>query len=176
MSGGIKAQGKTQVKQKRKRICIYHVSQQAMAVIPKPVKKPAMKSGTSALEIAKSTWIKALQKKRKIKLSSVEATLPKPPAGTSTARKLQDPDHVDFVKAMVNVPSTKEMGLGVKGEKLYDKMLMATTRGLNAATGAQYRRYIIENKLRALERGIRKKYLEKTKLQVLVNKINCTDL
>ena len=169
MSGGNKAQGKTQVKQERKRMCIYRVSQQAMAVIPKPVKKPAMKSGTSALEIAKSTWIKALQKKRKIKLSSVEATLPKPPAGTSTARKLQDPDHVDFVKAMVNVPSAKEMGLGVKGEKLYDKMLMATTRGLNASTGAQYHRYIIENKLRALEHGIRKKYLEKTKLQVLVN-------
>ena len=88
------------------------VSQQAMAVIPKPVKKPAMKSGTSALEIAKNTWIKSLQKKRKIKLSSVETTLPEPPAGTSTARKLQDPDHGNFVKAMVNVPSAKEMGLG----------------------------------------------------------------
>ena len=149
-------------------MCIYRVPQQAMAVIPKPVKKPAMKSGTSALEITKSTWIKALQKKRKIKLSSVEAMLPEPPASTSTARKLQDPDLVDFVKARVNVPSAKEMGLGVKGEKLCDKMLMATTRGLSASTGAQYRRYNIENKLRALERGIRKKHLEKTKLQVLV--------
>ena len=150
-------------------MCIYRVSQQARAVIPKPVKKPAMKIVRSALETARSTWIKALQKKRKIKLSSVEATRPEPPAGTSTARRFQDPDHVDIVKAMVNVPSAKEMGLGVKGEKLYDKMLMATTRGLNGSTGAQYRRYIIENKLRALEHGIRKKYLEKTKLQVLVN-------
>ena len=135
---------------------------------PKPGKKPAMKNGTSALDITKNNWIKSLRKQRKIKLSEMEAALPKPPAGTSTARKLQDPDHVDLVKAMVNVPSAKDMGLGVKGESIYDKMLMATTRQLNASTGAQYRRYNIENKLRALERGIRKKYLEKTKMQVPV--------
>ena len=109
-------------------MCIYSVSQQARAVIPKPVKKPAMKIVRSPLETARSTWIKALQKKNKIKLSSVEATLPEPHTSTSTARRLQDPDHVDIVKAMVNVPSAKEMGLGVKGEKLYDKMLTATTR------------------------------------------------
>ena len=126
-------------------MCIYRVSQQARAMIPKPVKKPAVKIVRSALETARSTWIKALQKKRKIKLSSVEATLPKPPAGTSTARRLQDPDHVDIVKAMVNVPSAKEMGLGMKGESLYDKMLTATTRGLNASTGSQYRRYKVES-------------------------------
>ena len=63
------------------------------------------------------------------------------------------------MKAMINVPSAKEMGLKEEGEKLYDKMLTASTRGLSASTGAQYRRYYIENKLRALERGIRKKYL-----------------
>ena len=113
-------------------------------MIPKPVKKPAVKIVRSALETARSTWIKALQKKRKIKLSSVEATLPKPPAGTSMARRFQDPDHVDIVKAKVNVPSAKEMGLGVKGESLYDKMLTAT-RGLNASTGSQYRRYKVES-------------------------------
>ena len=130
---------------------IYLVSQQARAVIPKPVKKPAKKIMKSALEAAKSTWIKALQKKNKIKLSAIEAKLPEPPAGTSTARKFQDPDHVDIVKALVNVPSAKEMGLGVKGEKLYDKMLTATTRGLNVSTGGQYRRYNVESKKLALE-------------------------
>ena len=130
---------------------IYLVSQQARAVIPKPVKKPAKKIMKSALEAAKSTWIKALQKKNKIKLSAIEAKLPEPPAGTSTARKFQDPDHVDIVKALVNVPSAKEMGLGVKGEKLYDKMLTATTRGLNASTGGQYHRYKVESKILALE-------------------------
>ena len=134
----------------------------------KPVKKPAMKSGTSALEIAKNTWIKSLQKKCKIKLSSVETTLPEPPAGKSTARKLQDPDHVDFVKAMINVPSAKEMGLKEEGEKLYDKMLTASTRGLSASTGAQYRRYYIENNLRALERGIRNKYLKRLNCRFLL--------
>ena len=120
---------------------IYLVSQQARAVIPKPVKKPAKKIMKSALEAAKSTWIKALQKKNKIKLNAAEAKLPEPPAGTSTARRLQDPDHVDIVKAMVNVPSAQELGLGKEGEQLYDKMLTATTRGLNSSTGGQYRRY-----------------------------------
>ena len=112
MSGSYKAQGKTQVKQEMKQMCIYHVSQQAMAVIPKPVKKPAMKSGTSALDIAKSNWIKSLQKQRKIKLSSVEATLPKPPAGTSTARKLQDPDHADFVRPWSTCRAPRRWGRG----------------------------------------------------------------
>ena len=66
MAGSYKAQGKTQVKQGIKRIHIYRVSRQAMAMTPKPGKKPAMK------------------------------------------------------------PSAKEMGLGVKRESIYDKMLMAT--------------------------------------------------
>ena len=144
MAGSYKAQGKIQVKQGIKRIRIYRAPRQAMAVSPKPGKKPAMKNGTSALDIAKNNWIKSLQKQRKIKLSAMEAALPKPPAGTSTARKLQDPDHVDLVKAMVNVPSAKDMGLGVKGESIYDKMLMATTRQLSASTGAQYSRYTVE--------------------------------
>ena len=84
MAGSYKAQGKTQVKQGIKRIHIYRVSRQAMAMTPKPGKKPAMK------------------------------------------------------------PSAKEMGLGVKRESIYDKMLMATTRQLNASTGAQYSRYTVE--------------------------------
>ena len=108
-------------------------------VIPKPAKKIMR----SAMEAAKITWLKAQKKKNKSKLSSAEATLPElpePPAGTSTARRLQDPDHIDIVKAMVKVPSAQELGLGKKGEQLYDKMLTATTRGLNASTGAQYRR------------------------------------
>ena len=120
---------------------MYLDCQQARSVIPKPVKKPAKKIMRSAMEAAKITWIKALKKKNKIKLSSAEARLPEPPAGTSTARRLQDREHVNIVKAMVNVPSAQELGLGKKGEQLYDKMLTATTRGLNASTGGQYRRY-----------------------------------
>ena len=41
---------------------------------------------------------------------------------------------------MVNVPSAKEMGLGVKGELSYDKMLMTNARQRNLSTGAQYSR------------------------------------
>ena len=78
-----------------------------------------------------------------MKLSAAEAKLPEPPAGTSTARRLQDPDHVDIVKAMVNVPSAHELGLRKEGEQLYDKMMKATTRGLNSSTGSQYRRYYV---------------------------------
>ena len=77
---------------------------------------------------------------------SAEATLPElpePPAGTSTARRLQDPDHIDIVKAMVKVPSAQKLGLGKKGEQLYDKMLTATTRGLNSSMGGQYRGYCV---------------------------------
>ena len=136
MDGSYKAQGKTQVKQGIKQIRIYRVSRQAMAM--------TMKNGTSAMDIAKNNGIKSLQKQRKTKLSAREAALPKPPAGTSTARKLQDPNHVDLVKAMVNVPSAKEMGLGVKGESIDDKMLMANARQLNLPTGAQYSRYNVE--------------------------------
>ena len=55
-----------------------------------------MKNGTSARDIAKNNGIKSLQKQRKIKLSVRETALPKPPAGTSTAKKLQDPNHVDL--------------------------------------------------------------------------------
>ena len=104
------------------------------------IPKPAKKIMRSAMEAAKITWIKAQKKKNKMKLSAAEAKLPEPPAGTSTARRLQDPDHVDIVKAMVNVPSAHELGLGKEGEQLYDKMMKATTRGLNSSTGGQYRR------------------------------------
>ena len=76
-----------------------------------------------------------------MKLSTAEAKLPEPPAGSSTARRLQDPGHVDIVKALVNVPSIQEMGLKKEGEQLYDKMMKATTRGLNSSSGGQYRRY-----------------------------------
>ena len=118
-------------------MCIYLDCQQVMRVIPKQAKKIMR----SAMESAKITWIKAQKRKNKMKLSAAEAKLPEPPAGTSTARRLQDPDHVDIVKAMVNVPSAHELGLGKEGEQLYDKMMKATTRGLNSSTGGQYRRY-----------------------------------
>ena len=84
LAGSYKAQGKTQVKQGIKRIHIYRVARQEMAMTQKPGKKPAMK------------------------------------------------------------PSAKEMGLGVEGESIYDKMLMATTRQLSASTGAQYSRYTVK--------------------------------
>ena len=115
---------------------------------PKQVSKPAKKIMRSAMEAAKITWLKTQRKKNKAKLRSAEATLPElpePPAGTSTARRLQDPDHIDIVKAMVKVPSAQELGLGKKGEQLYDKMLTATTsRGkvnsetLNILPNTQY--------------------------------------
>ena len=122
-------------------MCMYLDYQQ---VTLKQVSKSAKKIMWSAMEAAKITWLKTQRKKNKAKLRSAEATLPElpePPAGTSTARRLQDPDHIDIVKALVKVPSAQELGLGKKGEQLYDKMLTATTRGLNASTGAQYRRY-----------------------------------
>ena len=120
-------------------MCIYLDCQQVMRVIPKQAKKIMR----SAMESAKITWIKAQKRKNKMKLSAAEAKLPEPPAGTSTARRLQDPHHVDLVKAMVNVPSAHELGLGKEGERLYDKMMKATTRGLNSSTGGQYRRYYV---------------------------------
>ena len=111
-------------------------------MIPKPGKKQAGRPG--ALDIVKNTWKKSLLKERKTKLSVMKDALPKPPAGTSTARKLQNPDHVDIVKGMMNVPSARDMGLSVKGEVIHDKMLIATTRQLSASTGAQYSRYTVE--------------------------------
>ena len=109
----------------------------------KPGKKPA--GQPSALDIARNAWKKSLLKEHKTKLSVMKDALPKPPAGTSTARKLQDPDHVDIVKGMINVPSARDMGLRVKGEAIHDKMLIATTRQLSASTGAQYSRYTVES-------------------------------
>ena len=74
---------------------------QVTKVIPKPAKKIVR----SAQESARIAWIKAHKKKNKMTLSAAEAKLPKPPAGTSTARRLQDPGHVDVVKALIKVPS-----------------------------------------------------------------------
>ena len=48
---------------------------------------------------------------------------------------------MDFVKALVRVPSIREMGLK-EGEQLYAKMMEATTRGLSASSGSQYYRYV----------------------------------
>ena len=69
-----------------------------------PVLKAPKKS---AQQIAKIKGIK----KKKMKLPKVEMKLPKPPAGTSTARRLQDPRHSDIVRGLVNVPSLQDMGL-----------------------------------------------------------------
>ena len=49
MAGIYKAQGKTQVKQEIKQIHIYRVSRQAMAMTPKPSKKPAMKPSAKGM-------------------------------------------------------------------------------------------------------------------------------
>ena len=120
-------------------MCIYLDCQQVTRVIPKQAKRIMR----GAMESAKITWLRAQKRKNKMKLSAAEAKLPKPPAGTSTARRLQDPDHVDIVKAMVKVPSAQELGLRKDGEQLYDKMMKATSRGLNSSTGGQYRRYCV---------------------------------
>ena len=105
----------------------------------KPVKKQAVQQG--ALDIAKSTWRKSLLKVRHAKLDGMKDVLPKPPTGTSAARKLQNPEHVDIVKGMMNVPSARDMGLSVKGEVIHDKMVIAATRQLSASTGSLYSRY-----------------------------------
>ena len=116
----------------------------------KPIKKRAAQ--LSAMDIAKITMRKARKKERDIKLSvrkyslpelSVRKfSLPEPPAGTSTARKLQNPDHIDIVKGMMQVPSARDMGLSEEGEEMHDKMVIAATRQLSATTGGQYSRYI----------------------------------
>ena len=106
------------------------------------IQKQAKKIVRSAQESARIAWIKAHTKKSKMTLSAAEAKLPEPPAGTSTARRLQDPGHVDIVKALVKVPSIQEMGLKKEGEQLYAKMMEATTRGLSASSGSKYFRYV----------------------------------
>ena len=70
--------------------------------VTKPVRKAPKKS---AQQLAK---IKGLKKK---KMHKVDLELPKAPAGTSTARRLQDPRHSDIVRGLVNVPSLQDMGL-----------------------------------------------------------------
>ena len=76
--------------------------------VPKPVRKKIKKSAQQLCRI------KAL--KKKVKLPAAEVKLPKPPAGTSTARRLQDPRHSDIVRCLANVPSMQEMGLRKEGE------------------------------------------------------------
>ena len=71
-----------------------------------------------------------------------QAKLPEPPAGTSTARGLQDPRLGDIVKALVKVPSIQEKGLKKEGEQLCSKIMEATTRGLSASSGGKYLRYV----------------------------------
>ena len=108
-------------------------------VTSKPGKKQAVQQG--ALDIAKSTWRKSLLKERKAELGVMKDGLPEPPTGASAARKLQNPEHVDIVKGLMNVPSARDMGLSVKGEVIHDKMVIAATRQLSSSTGSQYSRY-----------------------------------
>ena len=63
-------------------------------------------------------------------------------------------------------PSTKEMGLRVKRESIYDKMLMATKTAehIHGCTVQQVHR---RDKLRALERGIRKSTWKRLKCMFL---------
>ena len=105
--------------------------------VTKPVRKAPKKS---AQQLAK---IKGLKKK---KMPKVEVELPKAPAGTSTARRLQDPRHSDIVRGLLNVPSLQDMGLKKEGgpQSYYGKMLDVTTRGLSATTGLLYYRYCVQ--------------------------------
>ena len=134
------------------------------------IPKPAKKIVRSAMVIAKIAWIKAHKKKGKSTLSAVEAKLPEPPAGTSTARRLQDPGHVDIVKALVGVPSIQEMGLKKEGEQLYSKMMEATTRGLSASSGGKYFRYVGTYKYTYADtREVQGMYLQKTVRRIRVH-------
>ena len=107
--------------------------------VPKPVPKPVRKkTKKSAQQLG---MIKAL--KKKVTLPATKGKLPKPPAGTSTARRLQDPRHADIVRGLVNMPSMQDMGLRKEGEAqhYYSKMMEVTTRGLSATSGSAYFRY-----------------------------------
>ena len=105
------------------------------------------------MDIANTALRKARKKERdlmlRLKKSSLIETnakkfkLPEPPAGTSTARKLQNPEHSDIVKGLLRVPSAGDMGLSEEGGALHDKMVTAATRQLSAATGKLYSRYIV---------------------------------
>ena len=85
----------------------------------------------------------SLKKSSLIETNSKKFKLPEPPAGTSTARKLQNPEHCDIVKGMLRVPSAGDMGLSEEGGALHDKMVTAATRQLSSATGRLYSRYIV---------------------------------
>ena len=105
--------------------------------------KPVLKAHKkSAQHLAKINGLK----KKKMKLPKVEVKLTKAPAGTSTARRLQDPRHSDIVRGLVNVPSLQDMGLRKEGgsQSFYGKMLDVTTRGLSANTGSLYYRYRVQ--------------------------------
>jgi hypothetical protein len=116
----------------------------------KPIKKKA--ALRSAMDIANTALRKVRKKERDLLLSLKKSSLietnpkkfklPEPPAGTSTARKLQHPEHCDIVKGMLRVPSAGEMGLSEEGGALHDKMVTAATRQLSSATGKLYSRYI----------------------------------
>ena len=116
----------------------------------KPIKKRAAQ--LSAMDIAKITMRRARKKERDLlismKNSALTETIPKkfklpdPPAGTSTARRLQHPEHCDLVKGMLRVPTPGDMGLSEEGEALHGRMVTAATRQLSSATGKLYSRYI----------------------------------
>ena len=104
------------------------------------------------MDIANIALRKARKKERDLMLSLKKSSLietnpkkfklPEPPAGTSTARKLQNPEHCDIVKGMLRVPSAGDMGLSEEGGALHDKMVTAATRQLSSGTGKLYSRYI----------------------------------
>ena len=116
----------------------------------KPIKKKAAQR--SAIAIANIALRKARKKERDLLISMTNSALtetipkkfklPDPPAGTSTARRLQNPEHCDLVKGMLRVPSAGDMGLSEEGEALHGRMVTAATRQLSPATGKLYSRYI----------------------------------
>ena len=106
----------------------------------------------NAMDLAKIALRRARKKERDLMLSfkksaltepgSKKFVLPEPPAGTSTARKLQNPDHCDIVQGLLQVPSARDMGLSEEGGAIHDKMVIAATRQLSSTTGGLYSRYI----------------------------------
>ena len=93
MHGDNKPSLKTQVKWDREKVktlgFLPRCLQGTKAILKPAILKAATTKG--AQENAKIAWIKAQRKKNELTLSAEEAKLPKPPAGTSTARRMQDP-------------------------------------------------------------------------------------
>jgi len=93
MHGDNKPSLKTQVKWDREKVKTLGILPRCLQETKASLKPAILKVATTkgAQENAKIAWIIAQRKKNRLTLSAEEAKLPEPPAGTSTARRMQDP-------------------------------------------------------------------------------------